>query len=465
MPNEFDRQVNKKAFQINMDPKIYGTFAEIGAGQEVARKFFQVGGAAGTVAKTMSAYDMTFSDAIYGASGRYVSRQRLWTMLDHEFELLLERLDETVGAERTFFVFANTVAARSFRRHDESHGWLGVRFQTAPRSPVHEIIIHVRMLDPENLQQQEALGIIGVNLIYGAFFLAKRPEALIGSLLDDLSPGRMEVDMIKFSGPDFEKLDQRLMALQLVTQGLSKSALFRADGEVVQPAEVFYKKPLLVERGSFRPVTLVTNDMLDCAREMFLGEEPNKDEEPEVLMEMTLQNLLRDGELDLLDFLDRVDILSALGRTVLISNYGEYYHLVNYLTRYTDKMIGLPLGIPAMREIFDEKYYTNLEGGILEGLGRLFKTGVKLYVYPKQEENGHLTTAENFQVAPNLKHLYAHLLENGFIESMRGYHSDYFDIYSPNVLQKIRDRDASWKTMVPDEVAKVIEERQLFVAH
>ncbi|HEY5792815.1 MAG TPA: TonB-dependent receptor, partial [Chthoniobacterales bacterium] len=232
MPNEFDRQVNKKAFQINMDPKIYGTFAEIGAGQEVARKFFQVGGAAGTVAKTMSAYDMTFSDAIYGASGRYVCRQRLWTMLDHEFELLLERLDPTVGAERTFFVFANTVAARSFRRHDESHGWLGVRFQTAPRSPVHEIIIHVRMLDAENVQQQEALGIIGVNLIYGAFFLAKRPEALIGSLMDDLSPGRMEVDMIRFSGPDFEKLDQRLMALRLVTQGLTKSALFRADGEV-----------------------------------------------------------------------------------------------------------------------------------------------------------------------------------------------------------------------------------------
>jgi len=465
MPNEFDRQVNKKAFQINMDPKIYGTFAEIGAGQEVGRRFFQVGGAAGTVAKTMSAYDMTFSDAIYGASGRYVCRQRLWTMLDHEFELLLERLDETVGAERTFFVFANTVAARSFRRHDESHGWLGVRFQTAPRSPVHEIIIHVRMLDTENIEQQEALGIIGVNLIYGAFFLAKRPEALIGSLLDDLTPERMEVDMIKFSGPDFGKLDQRLMALQLVTQGLTKSALFRADGEVVQPSEVFYKRPLLVERGSFRPVTLVTNDMLDCARDMFLGEEPNQGEEPEVLMEMTLQNLLRDGELDLLDFLDRVDILSALGRTVLISNYGEYYRLVNYLTRYTDKMIGLPLGIPAMHEIFDEKYYAHLEGGILEGLGRLFKSGVKLYVYPKLEENGQLTTADNFQVAPNLKNLYAHLLENGFIESMRGYHSDYFGIYSPTVLQKIRAGDAAWKTMVPAEVAKVIEERQLFMAH
>lgn len=463
MENGFDRQVNKKAFQLNLDPKVYGTFAEIGAGQEVARKFFQVGGAAGTVAKTMSAYDMTFSDAIYGAGGRYVSRQRLWTMLDHEFELLLERLDPTVGGERTFFVFANTVAARSFRRHDESHGWLGVRFQTAPRSAVHEIIIHVRMLDTENLQQQEALGIIGVNLIFGAFYHAKRPETLIGSLLDDLTSERMEVDMIRFSGPDFAQLDQRLMALQLVTQGLTKSALFRADGEVVQPAEVFYKKPLLVERGSFRPVTHVTNDMLECARSMFLEEEPNKGEEPEVLMEMTLQNLLRGGELDLLDFLDRVDILSALGRTVLISNYGEYHRLVNYLTRYTDKMIGLPLGIPAMEEIFDEKYYTGLEGGILEGLGRLFKTGVKLYVYPKMTEDGKLVTADNFQVAPNLKHLYSHLLENGVIESMRGYHPDYFGIYSPNVLQKIRAGDPAWKTMVPDEVAKLIEDRELFV--
>ncbi len=462
MDGKLDLQVNKKAFQINMDGRIYGTFAEIGAGQEVARRFFHVGGASGTIAKTISAYDMTFSDAIYGAAGRYVSRKRLGTMLDHEFGLLVERLDAKIGSERRFFAFADTVAARSFRKHDESHGWLGMRFQLTPRGPVNEIILHVRMLDSSNLAQQEALGIIGVNLIYGAFYLTNRPDALIGSLLDDLTADRIEVDMIQFSGPSFQQVDNRIMALQLVTQGLTKAALFRADGEVINAAEAFYKKPLLIERGSFRPVTLVTNDMLDCARSMFTAEEALGDGTPEVLMEITMQNLLRSGELDLLDFLDRVDMLSALGRTVLISNYGEYYRLINYLTRYTDRMIGLPLGLPSLQEIFEEKYYQGLEGGILEGLGRLFKTGVKLYVYPFLAPDGTLTTAANYQVAPNLRHLYRHLLDNQFIRPMEDYHHEYLGITSAQVLAKIRDRDTAWEKLVPAEVATLIKERKLF---
>lgn len=462
MDGKLDLQVNKKAFQINMDGRIYGTFAEIGAGQEVARRFFHVGGASGTIAKTISAYDMTFSDAIYGAGGRYVSRARLSKMLDHEFALLKERLDAKIGESRRFFAFADTVAARSFRRHDESHGWLGIRFQLEPRGPVNEIILHVRMLDAHNLQQQEALGIIGVNLIYGAFYLTNRPDDLIGSLLDDLSAERIEVDMIRFSGPNFAKVDNRIMALQLVTQGLTKAALFRADGEVVNAADAFYKKPLLVERGSFRPVTLVTNDMLDCAKSMFLGEEALGDQQPEVLMEITMQNLLRSGELDLLDFLDRVDMLGALGRTVLISNYGEYHRLINYLTRYTDRMIGLPMGLPSLQEIFEEKYYQGLEGGILEGLGRLFKTGVKLYVYPFLTPDGTLTSADSYQVAPNLRHLYRHLLDNQFIRSMENFHREYLGITSAQVLAKIRDRDHTWEAMVPTEVATLIKERKLF---
>lgn len=462
MDRKFDLQVNKKAFQINMDSRIYGTFAEIGAGQEVARRFFHVGGASGTVAKTISAYDMTFSDAIYGSCGRYVSRRRLDTMLTHEYDLLVERLDAKVGTERLFFTFADTVAARSFRRHDESHGWLGLRFQSNPRAEPNDIILHVRMLDPHNLDQQEALGIIGVNLIYGAFHLRSRPDALIGSLLDDLSPERIEVDMIRFSGPDFAQIDNRLMALQLVTQGLTKAALFRANGEVVNAADAFYKKPLLIERGSFRPVTLVTNDMLDCARRMFLAEEHLGNAEPEVLMEITMQNLLRSGELDLLDFLDRVDMLGALGRTVLISNYGEYYRLVNFLTRYTDQMIGLPMGIPSLQEIFEEKYYQGLEGGILEGLGRLFKTGVRLYVYPYLASDGTLTAAEDYEVAPNLTHLYQHLLDNDFIRPLENYNRDYMGITSSEVLSLIQANDPAWETMVPDEVAGIIKRRRLF---
>ncbi len=462
MDGTLDLQVNKKAFQINMDGRIYGTFAEIGAGQEVARRFFHVGGASGTVAKTISAYDMTFSDAIYGASGRYVSRGRLDTMLEHEFQLVVERLDAKFGDQRRFFAFADTVAARSFRRHDESHGWMGIRFQLQPRGPINEIIVHVRMLDASNLAQQEALGIFGVNLIYGAFYLTNRPDALITSLLDDLTPERIEVDMIRFSGPSFEKVDNRIMALQLVSQGLTKAALFRADGDVINAADAFYKKPLLIERGSFRPVTLVTNDMLDCAKAMFLAEDNLGDTPPEVLMEITMQNLLRSGELDLLDFLDRVDMLGALGRTVLISNYGEYYRLINYLSRYTDRMIGLPMGLPSLQEIFEEKYYQGLEGGILEGLGRLFKTGVKLYVYPFLAPDGTLTTADTLQVAPNLRHLYQHLLENQFIRPMKNYHPEYLGITSAQVLTKIQEKDPAWESMVPEEVAALIKQRRLF---
>jgi len=462
MAQGLEHLTGKKAFQINMDRRFYGTFAEIGAGQEVARRFFAAGGAAGTIAKTISAYDMTFSDAIYGACGRYVSRARLDTMLNHEMDLLIERLDSDVGADRRFFVFADTVAARSFRRHDESHGWLGLRFQHAPRAPFSEIILHVRMLDTENLQQQEALGIFGVNVLHGAFHLAETPEALIASLMDDLDPDRIVVDMIRFSGPSFPGVDNRIMNLQLVVQGLTKATLFRSDGEVVQAADAFYKKPLLVERGSFRPVTLLTNDMLECARRMFENEEGVRGSQPEILMEITMKNLLSTGHLDLRDFLDRVDMLAALGHTVLISNYGEFHRLVNYLSIYTDKMIGLPLGIPGMHELFEEKFYTGLEGGILEGLGRLFKHGVKLYAYPRLMPDGSLVTAGNFKVAPNLTHLYSHLLENRFIEGIPDYRADHLPIRSADVLSLIRKGDSSWEKMVPPAVAGIIRDRRLF---
>lgn len=462
MQHEIDARVESKALRINVEKRFYGTFAEIGAGQEVARHFFSVGGAAGTIAKTISAYDMTFSDAIYGAGDRYVSRARLETMLSHEFDLLLERLDRVLGADRRFFAFADTVAARSFRRHDESHGWMGLRFQHEPRAPFSEIILHVRMLDEENLVQQEALGIFGVNLVYGAAYHSGDARALIKSLSDDLRPGRIEVDMIRFSGPAFKGIDNRIMNLELIVQGLTQSALFRPDGEVVQAADAFYKKPLLVERGSFRPVTLVTNDMLDGALRMFEREDGVPDGKPEILMEITMQNLLSGGQLDLRDFLDRVDMITSLGRTVLISNYGEFYRLVNFLTRYTAGPIGLPLGIPSLSEIFTEKYYNNLEGGILEALGRLFKKNVRLYVYPYISSDGELVDCSNFRVAPHLKHLYAHLLENGSIRAIEDYHPDYLYIRSQHVLELVRNGDHAWEKMVPPQVSAIINDRGLF---
>jgi hypothetical protein len=462
MTAEMDLGTDKKAFQINLDAKKYGTFAEIGAGQEVARRFFHVGGAAGTVAKTMSAYDMTFSDAIYGPADRYVSRNRLQTMLDHEYNLLIERLDEKLGNLRTFFVFADTVAARSFKQHNESHGWLGVRFQEETRGEPSQIIIHVRMLDESNVDQQEALGIIGVNLLYGAFY-HRQPEKLIASLQENLAPNRMQVDLIKFSGPAYATVDNRLMSLQLVSQGLTDAVIFTADGEMVQPADILYKKSILVERGSFRPVTYATNDMLNGARSAFFKQCECSDADLVVLMEMTLENLLSEGQLNHADFLARVDILGALGRTVIISKFGEYFRLASYLSRYTNRMIGLVMGVPSLLEIFDEKYYLNLEGGILEALGRMFKSGLKLYVYPMiDEDTGELVTAKKLQVAPNLRSLFQYLIENEFIQEITDYNPDYLRIHPPEALAKLQSGDPAWAGMVPPEVIKIIKDRGFF---
>jgi hypothetical protein len=462
MKAEMDLGTDKKAFQINLDAKKYGTFAEIGAGQEVARRFFHVGGAAGTVAKTMSAYDMTFSDAIYGAADRYVSRNRLQTMLDHEYDLLVERLDQKLGGVRTFFVFADTVAARSFKQHNESHGWLGVRFQAEPRGEPSQIIVHVRMLDESNVDQQEALGIIGVNLLFGAFY-HEQPEKLIASLHENLAPNRMQVDLIKFAGPAYAGVDNRLMSLQLVSQGLTDSVIFTADGEMVQAADILYKKSILVERGSFRPVTYATNDMLNGARAAFLKQSGTSDADLVVLMEMTLENLLAEGQLNHADFLARVDILGALGRTVIISKFGEYFRLASYLSRYTSRKIGLVMGVPSLLEIFDEKYYLALEGGILEALGRMFKSGLKLYVYPMvDEESGELVTATKLEVAPNLRSLYRYLVENEFIQEITEYNPDYLRIHPPETLAKLQSGDAGWETMVPPEVTRMIKEREFF---
>ncbi|PYL94569.1 MAG: nicotinate-nucleotide adenylyltransferase [Verrucomicrobia bacterium] len=462
MKAEMDVGTNRKALQINLDAKKYGTFAEIGAGQEVARRFFTVGGAAGTIAKTMSAYDMTFSDAIYGPTDRYVSRKRLWTMLDHEYELLVKRLDAKFGGDRTFFVFADTVAARSFKQHNESHGWLGVRFQTEPRGEPSQIIIHVRMLDESNADEQEALGVIGVNLLYGAFYYSQ-PERLISSLQENLAPGRIQVDLIKFSGPSFAKIDNRLINLQLVSQGLTDAVMFTADGEMVQPSEILHKKAILIERGSFRPVTYATNDMLEGARGQFLKESGCSEEDTVVLMEMTLENLLSEGQLNHADFLARVDILGALGRTVLISKFGEYYRLAGYLSRYTNRMIGLVMGVPSLIEILDEKYYLNLEGGILEALGRMFKHGLKLYVYPMIEETtGAILSATKVHVAPNLRALFQYLIDNCYIQEIDDYRKDFLRIYPATVLAKLKAGDKSWEEMVPPEVAQIIKEREFF---
>ena len=460
---EDDRlDTHQKALQINLDPSKYGAFAEIGAGQEVARWFFRVGGAAGTIAKSISAYDMTISDAIYGSCERYVARQRLQAMLDHEYNLLHERLEGKRGATTKFFVFADTVRARGFRSTDESHGWMGIRFQTQPRTEPSTIMIHMRMLEKENLQQQEALGIMGVNLIHAALYQHDRPETIVPSLLDSLTSERVEVDMIKFSGPAFERVDNRVMALELVEHGLANAVMFTANGEVVEAGEVLYKRPILVERGSFRPLTNVTVDMLRCALAQFIQEPSVKSEDSMVLLEMTMKNLTTEEGIDHQDFLDRVDLLGTLGKTVLISKYGEYHRLAAYLFRYTKKMIGIVMGVPSLRELFEEKYYADLEGGILESFGRLFKNDLKVYAYPLQDRATHsVITAGNVHVATHLQHLHAYLIENHLVQGIRDYDERCLPIFSRDVLKKIQNGDPQWETMVPTQVGKMIKDRRL----
>ena len=475
----------RKALTINLDEAKYGTFAEIGAGQEVARVFFQAGGAAGTIAKTISAYDMTFSDAIYGKAPRYVSRERLSLMLDHEYDLLRERLAAQRGSRTTFFVFADTVATRSYKGNNDAHGWMGVRFQSEPDGQPNEIVLHVRMWDKEAVQQQAALGIAGTNLIYGAFYYRDDPQRLIESLVDNVGVARLEVDMITFSGPAFGPIDNRLLSLYLVQHGLTNAVMFGARGEVLQPSEVLYKKAILVERGSFRPVTHVNVDMLNCATAQFVQEPGVKGKEIIALMEITMNNLLAAGTLDARDFLSRVDLLGELGFTTLISNYSEYFRLTSYFRRYTKEMIGVAMGINNLIEIFNEKYYEHLEGGILESFGRMFRHAVKLYIYPMRQEAfdrylssggaappgsiaGHafasnvLITAKNVHITPHLRNLYDHLLENHYIDCITGFDAEVLGVYSRDVMTRIRDRDPSWEKMVPASVASTIKRRRLF---
>jgi len=454
-----------KALQINIDAGRYGTFAEIGAGQEVARWFFHVGGAAATVAKTISAYDMSVSDAVYGAAKRYVSRQRLQAMLDHEWSLLLERLDSSRGAKTRFFVFADTVAARSWSRTDEGLGWLGIRFQTESHGRPSQIIIHARMWDLENARQQEALGMLGVNLIHAAFYHHDDPETLIGSLMDGLTRDRMEVDMIKFSGQRFEAMDNRVLSLQLVQQRLTNAALFAPDGEVVEPAELLHGMPVLIERGSFRPITRVTLDLLDQAQARMRAEPGADGREPVALMEMTLRNLMAlDERVDHADFLARMDTLRELGRTVMISNYSRFHNVTTYLRRYTKDRIGMVLGVPTLAQIFEEKHYADLDGGILEALGRLVGGGpVRLYVYPFHDTKTVLTvTAETFALPGHLSHLYAHLRESGRVVSIDPGPGFDAAVLPRDVLAMLRAGNPGWEPHVPEEVRRLIKERRLF---
>ncbi len=457
--------IKSKALRINLNENIYGTFSEIGAGQETVRNFFRAGGASGTIAKAMSAYDKDFSDAIYGEEDdkRYVTEGRLKKMLSHEISLIEERITRDKHPHKLFFSFANTVATIDFAKQYKGHGWVGIRYQVDPSEDYNEISLHIRFHENDARLQQITLGILGVNLIYGAYYKYDSPKKLLKYLYDHIDKDQIEIDTINFSGPRFEQVDNRLMSLQLVKNGMTDAVMFAPDGNNVLPAKILYKKNILALRGSFRPVTKVNMDIYKRSLELFIKEKKVSEENTQVIFEITLSNLRAEGEIDELDFMDRAKLLCALGQTVMISNFQEYYKLVEYFSRYTKERMGLAMGVNNMIEIFDEKYYRHLSGGILEAFGKLFFKDLKVYLYPlKDPETEEIITSENLKVHPRMKELYKFFKYNGKVLDIKDYTPEFLNLFSREILQMIHDGKSGWENMLPEGTSEMIKTQNLF---
>ncbi len=453
----------QKALEINLDSRVYGTFAEIGAGQEVARHFFQAGAAAGTIAKTMSAYDKVYSDEIYGhePTGRYVCETRLYKMLDHEYQLLEERLSDS-RPNTTFFAFADTVAAINYHRTIKGDGWLGIRFQVEERGDYNDVMLHVKMLDNSNGLQQQAIGVLGVNLVYGAFRYHSNPEIFVKSLMDSLQ-GRIEVDMIRMTGPAFEHLDNRLLTLYLVKHGLCNVSIFDKKGSPIHASDFLYRKQVLVLRGSFRPMTLVNEDMLKASTAQFKAETDVDSSKTKILTEITLSNLSADGYLDEKDFLDRSDLLCAMGQTVVISNCDSYAKLIDYLTDFKVEKVGIVVGARVLLDLINDKFYNYSDGRLLAAFGELFRKNVKIYVYPiMQEGTAELMTAQNMPIPNEITFLYKYLTDGGQITDIKGYDRKLLHIFSKTVLEMITNDEDGWERYLPSKIVRLIKEKSLF---
>ena len=465
-PFENIPSIKAKALRINLNEHIYGTFAEIGAGQEVARHFFRSGGASGTIAKTMSAYDKEFSDAIYGVEpdNRYVSESRLKKMLSHEINLLESRMDRSKHPNKMFFTYANTVATIDFAKKYRGHGWMGLKFQTDSSDDYSEILIHVRFNLFEARAQQEALGLMGINLIYGAYYKHDQPRKLLKYLNDHIDPGAIEIDTVNFSGPLFKDVDNRLMSLELVKNGMTEAVMFGPDGNNILPARVLYKKNILAIRGSFRPVTKVNEDMFDKSVEIMSHEEDYNENEHLTLFEITLSNLkTSNGDVNEIDFIHRATLLCSLGMTVMITNFKEYYRLAEYFSNYTQEKIVLTMGVNNLVEIFDEKYYNHLSGGILEAFGKLFYKNLRIFLYPmKNKKTGEIINSNNLHVASRMKNLYKFFKFNNKVIDIFGFDKTLLDIYSIKVLKMIKEDQKGWEKMLPKKVTSLIKEKKLF---
>lgn len=463
--NHRELSSRQKALQVNLDERKYGTIVEIGAGQEVAREFFRAGAAAGTIAKTMSAYDMQFSNAIYGTdpNGRFVSRSRLYAMLEREFSQVVERVKDTRPKSSTFFAYAATVAAKSFNRDNECHAWCGIRVQLYPEAVPSDIIVHVRMLDKDVNAQQEALGVLGVNLIYGAYYLYENPRDIIDSLTDGIGDDRLEIDSIEFFGPYFEDEDNRCLNLHLIRSWKTRAIMFNPKGEVRVPAELLYKKNILVTRGSFKPFTKINEDMMTQGMREFAQLPGVNVDNTLMLAEITMNQLVGDNEnVNDKDFVERVDQLSALGYHVMISDYVRHFRLRAYFRQFTRKQIGIVMGMDNIRQIFDEDFYRGVEGGIMEGLGKLFPDNTIVYAYPELNNDGEEVSYQNVKLPDHLRHLYRHLVENEFVRGIHDSNAELFNIFSRKVLQEIQDGAPGWENDVPEPVAELIKEKHLF---
>ena len=452
-----------KALRINLNENIYGTFSEIGAGQEVARHFFRAGGASGTIAKTMSAYDKGFSDAIYGIENdlRYVTQSRLTKMLNHEINLLESRVDRATHTEKMFFSFANTVATIDFAKKYKGHGWMGIKFQTDSKAEYSEIKLHVRFHLPEAKAQQEILGLMGVNLIYGAYYKHNKPRSLIRYLYDHIDPTTIEIDTINFSGPLFKDVDNRLLSLELIKNGMTQAVMFGPDGKNILPAAELYKKNILTIRGSFRPVTKVNEDMYEKSLQLIKNDKKFTDKNTISIFEITLSNLTSQGELDEQDFLDRAKLLCSMGKTVMITNFQEYYKLSEYFSKYTDKKVFLTMGVDNLIKVFDENYYTDLEGGILEAFSKLFTKNITILLYPMLQKN-KIIDSSNLVVSGGMKNLYKYFVKNLRILDISDYNRTYLSIFSWDVLKKIQSNQKGWESSLPDNVSDLIKAKKLF---
>lgn len=459
------RNTREKALRINLDEKKYGTIVEIGAGQEVARQFFKSGAAAGTIAKTMSAYDMTFSDAIYGVQEdrRYVSKSRVKSMIEKEFDLVVNRVGTSRPEASRFFAYGATVAAKSYNSDNECHAWCGIRIQMYPGAEPSEIVAHIRMRDENAESQQTALGVFGVNLIYASYYYIENTKMIIESLTDSMAQGQIEIDSIEFNGPYFEEIDNRAINIHLIRSWKTRAIMFKPDGSVIIPAEMLYKKNVLTIRGSFRPVTRLNVDMIEQGLKRFSEIEGVTPENSVALAEISMKDL-RGSDLMVseADLLARVHLLNSLGYSVMISDYTRYFSLRAYFRQFTKLQIGIVVGLINIREIFDESSYRGVEGGILEGFGKLFPDNTRLLVYPEIDQADELRDFTNVILPENLQFLYEHLVVNKFIFGIESSDEKLLKIFSRNILKQLPNGRGDWEKSLPKGVAAEIIDKHLF---